>query len=74
MQYKQALVDSLLAALLGQATGPTRAEGAPPPLKVGDVAPLWELAGSDGKTYRLEQILREKVAVLVWIPRAFTPS
>lgn len=39
---------------------------------VGDVAPDFELVGSDGKTYKSEQFEGEKVVVIAWYPKAFT--
>jgi hypothetical protein len=44
-------------------------------LSVGDPAPPFELAGSDGTTYTLEG-LREwhRGVVLAWFPKAFTPG
>jgi peroxiredoxin Q/BCP len=41
-------------------------------LKVGDMAPAFELVGSDGKTYKLADYRDEKVVVLIWFPKAFT--
>jgi len=40
-------------------------------LKVGDSAPEFALAGTDGKTYRLSE-LSGKTVVLAWFPKAFT--
>ncbi len=40
-------------------------------LKVGDPAPAFELAGSDGTTHRLVDY-RGEVVVLAWFPKAFT--
>ena len=40
-------------------------------LKVGDPAPDFSLAGSDGKTYKLEE-LKGQTVVLAWFPKAFT--
>ena len=40
-------------------------------LKVGDMAPNFELKGSDGKTWRLRD-LKGKTVVLAWFPKAFT--
>ena len=40
-------------------------------LKVGDKAPAFKLAGSDGKTYALAE-LKGKTVVLAWFPKAFT--
>ena len=44
---------------------------APAELKVGDTAPDFALAGSDGKTWKLSE-LRGKAVVLAWFPKAFT--
>jgi thioredoxin-dependent peroxiredoxin len=41
-------------------------------LKVGDDAPDFTLAGSDGKTYHLADFKGKKAVVLAWFPRAFT--
>jgi len=43
-------------------------------LQVGDPAPPFELAGSDGKTYRLADFDGKKTVVLAWFPKAFTPG
>jgi peroxiredoxin Q/BCP len=40
-------------------------------LKVGDLAPNFSLAGSDGKTHRLSDYAGRAV-VVAWFPRAFT--
>jgi thioredoxin-dependent peroxiredoxin len=40
-------------------------------LKVGDPAPDFKMAGSDGKTYSLAE-LKGKTVVLAWFPKAFT--
>lgn len=40
-------------------------------LKVGDAAPAFELKGSDGKTYKLEE-LKGQTVVIAWYPKAFT--
>ena len=41
-------------------------------LKVGDAAPDFKLAGSDGKTYTLSQFKGKKHVVLAFFPKAFT--
>ena len=41
-------------------------------LKVGDAAPEFELVGSDGKTYKLEDFRGKSAVVLAWFPKAFT--
>jgi hypothetical protein len=40
-------------------------------LTAGDLAPDFELPGSDGKTYRLNDLAGRRV-VLAWFPKAFT--
>jgi peroxiredoxin Q/BCP len=41
-------------------------------LKVGDMAPDFELKGSDGKTYKLADFKGKQGVVLAWFPKAFT--
>jgi peroxiredoxin len=41
-------------------------------LRVGDPAPDFELAGSDGVTYRLRDFAPKTTVVLAWFPKAFT--
>jgi peroxiredoxin Q/BCP len=62
MRWRNALV--CLAVGFGSA-----AFGAEP--KVGDPTPSFSLPGSDGKTYKLED-LRGKTVVIAWFPKAFT--
>jgi peroxiredoxin Q/BCP len=38
----------------------------------GDVAPDFELAGSDGRSYRLANFRGREAVVLAWFPKAFT--
>jgi len=45
------------------------AQGEP---KVGDPAPDFALAGSDGKTYTLSEFKGKKPVVIAWFPKAFT--
>jgi thioredoxin-dependent peroxiredoxin len=63
MHVRSALV--LLATLL--ATGARAGD-----LKVGDSAPDFSLAASDGKTYKLSDFKGKRTVVLAWFPRAFT--
>ena len=56
---------ALLASLTG--SGQNAVE-----LKVGDDAPAFSLAGSDGKTYRLADFKGKSAVVLAWFPKAFT--
>lgn len=41
-------------------------------LEVGDMAPDFELPGSDGETYRLSDYRGEQAVVLAWFPKAYT--
>ena len=41
-------------------------------LKVGDKAPDFQLAASDGKTYKLSDFAGKQAVVLAWFPAAFT--
>ena len=43
-------------------------------LEVGQKAPDFSLAGSDGKTYRLADFAGKRGFVLAWFPKAFTPG
>ena len=41
-------------------------------LEAGDEAPAFELPGSDGETYKLEDFHDKQVVVIAWFPKAFT--
>lgn len=41
-------------------------------LKVGDVAPQFELKGSDGKTYKLSDFNGKSAVIVAWYPKALT--
>ena len=41
-------------------------------LSPGDRAPDFELAGSDGRLYRLRDFIGAQPVVLAWFPKAFT--
>lgn len=61
------LAISLLAMSL--ASAPATEAVAP---AVGDPAPAFSLAGSDGKTYTLDQYKGKQAVVIAWFPKAFT--
>ena len=63
------LLSALAAGVAMVAAGSSAAE-----LAVGDQAPAFELAGSDGKRYALSQFVGKRGVVLAWFPRAFTPG
>ena len=41
-------------------------------LEPGDLAPDFELPGSDGRTYRLRDFVGTRAVVVAWFPKAFT--
>jgi peroxiredoxin len=46
----------------------------PEPLKPGDLAPDFVAMGSDGRTYRLSELIRESPLFLVFYPGNNTPG
>src|SRR5690349_11902046 len=42
--------------------------------QVGQPAPDFELAGSDGKTYKLSDYKGKSAVVIAWFPKAHTPG
>jgi peroxiredoxin Q/BCP len=44
----------------------------PEQLEPGDRAPDFSLQGSDGRTYRLSELIGRSAVVLAWFPKAFT--
>jgi thioredoxin-dependent peroxiredoxin len=42
------------------------------PLQVGDAAPEFDLAGSDGKQYKLSDFKGKQAVILAFFPKAFT--
>jgi peroxiredoxin Q/BCP len=67
------LVGSIMTAA-NRTQGQGQAPQAPvaPTLKIGDMAPDFELAASDGKTYRLSSFRGKQAVVVAWYPAAFT--
>jgi peroxiredoxin Q/BCP len=63
MRVRSALVLSLTLLGAGAIAGE---------LKVGDPAPDFSLAASDGKTYTLSDFKGKQAVVIAWFPRAFT--
>lgn len=64
---KATCMSGVLVLGLALATVPARAE-----LQVGDLAPDFELVGSDGKTYRSADFRGKCPVVIAWFPKAFT--
>jgi peroxiredoxin Q/BCP len=60
-----------VTALCVALSGGVAAAQTPVELKVGDMAPDFSLAGTDGRTHRLSE-LRGKAVVLAWFPKAAT--
>jgi peroxiredoxin Q/BCP len=61
-------IGSTLAALL------TAGSAQAVDLRVGDKAPDFALAGSDGREHRLAEYVGKQGVVLAWFPKAFTPG
>ena len=64
------LAGGVAVALLASITGSGQSNG--PELKVGDVAPPFNLTGSDGKTHHLADYRGKQAVVIAWFPMAFT--
>jgi peroxiredoxin Q/BCP len=47
-------------------------QSAGPELKAGDLAPAFNLPGSDGRTHQLSDHQGKRAVVLAWFPKAFT--
>lgn len=65
----QTLLSTVTVLALACTVATTHAADAP---KVGDVAPDFTLAGSDGKTYHLKDFAGKQAVVVAWFPKAFT--
>jgi peroxiredoxin Q/BCP len=65
------LLIGCVAGMFATALGGGGTFGAEPP-QVGDMAPAFELPGSDGKTYKLADFKNKRAVVLAWFPKAFT--
>jgi thioredoxin-dependent peroxiredoxin len=63
-------VAAVLSGLFALATG--RGERRPVVLCPGDMAPDFELMGSDGRIYRLADSRGREAVVVAWFPKAFT--
>ena len=76
MQQTTLACACLLALLTGFATAQDANRGensaGPRRVQVGDIAPDWELPGSDGKTYKLSDFRGKKGVVIAWYPAALT--
>ncbi len=68
---KVTLFGLLASVLVTGAAAATLVQTPAVELKVGDPAPDFFLAGSDGKTHKLSDY-RGKAVVLAWFPKAFT--
>jgi peroxiredoxin Q/BCP len=74
MQTTKTLFSRIRALAL---TGVAAVAGAIPGLSgdglaAGDAAPAFDLPGSDGKSYRLDEFTGKKAVVVAWYPKAFT--
>ena len=60
----------LVLAAVAAVTGFRQGDGTA--LKVGEVAPAFDLRGSDGRTHTLAEHKGTRAVVLAWFPKAFT--
>jgi cytochrome oxidase Cu insertion factor (SCO1/SenC/PrrC family) len=65
------LATTAAAAATGLFNVVTQNPGTRVELKAGGLAPDFSLPGSDGRTYRLKELLGRPV-VIAWFPKAFT--
>ena len=65
------LVLGLMTGLLLASSQAQESKSAEVP-KVGDMAPDWEMVGSDGKTYKLSDYKGKQAVVVAWYPKAMT--
>ena len=61
-----------LAGLCAQAKSAESAAKEKKTLKVGDMAPAFELKGTDGKVYKLSDFKGKSAGVVAWYPKALT--
>lgn len=61
----------LLALVVALCGGTTALAGAP---AVGDAAPDFSLAGTDGVMHHLRDYVGKQAVVVAWFPKAFTPG
>ena len=63
---------AITAGLVNLALAAGRGGHDAPQLKAGDLAPDFELPGSDGRWYRLRDFSGQATVVIAWFPKAFT--
>ena len=76
VRNRSAVASATIAALFGLAAASSLAQdAAAEDLAVGQAAPSFSLAGSDGASHSLEALLEaNRGVVLAWFPKAFTPG
>lgn len=66
------LTMGLVAALVGSVLAQGQPDRAPTVVKVGDIAPDFDLQGTDGKMHKLSDYRGKTNVVVAWFPKAFT--
>jgi peroxiredoxin Q/BCP len=70
--WLRTLTATAAAVVVGVANVVTRRMKTRAELRIGDRAPDFSLAGSDGRTYRLSDFIGRRAVVIAWFPKAFT--
>lgn len=68
----RSLVATAAAIIIGVVNVATRRIESSVELRPGDRAPDFTLEASDGRTYRLRDVVGQRPVVIAWFPRAFT--
>lgn len=62
----------VMGTVMAKSQSQDRAPAIPTVVKVGDMAPDFELQGTDGRTHKLSDYRGRQAVVIAWFPKAFT--
>lgn len=72
LKLLRVIVTSAAATVVGLANAARRGDDTRVRLRIGDIAPDFSLAGSDGQVHTLSTFRGRQAVVLAWFPKAFT--